>query len=210
MRLLAGILAAVIAASVSCSRVIKFEKRVEFSAAELYQGYRAENVRISPEGDIVLDERKIWTETRGEIETDVIDLLDPACNTLAPAARSVSFELTCWGSAPQGGTLELYTRTGDFYFSRELWSGWRKAEGLAVELPAGAGRYLQARIVLAADSPENSPRLNGLDVTAKYSIAVAIAENPLQADSIANPKIVTSPVEFGYEKSDQPPITPPL
>ncbi|MFH1070107.1 MAG: hypothetical protein V1794_10860 [Candidatus Glassbacteria bacterium] len=206
MRAMLGILAALLAVCAACRREIQLEKWDEFNAARLFQGYRAENVRLSPDGDIVLDERKTKGVATGVVETDVIDLLDPDCSTVAPQAGIAGYEITCWGSSPQASGLELYTRTGDSYFSREGWSDWDKADGLTAELPRGSGRYLQVRVVLAADRPENSPRLSGLDLKGSYSLPSSIQALALQPDSFINPRIVTSPVEFGYERPDQPQI----
>ena len=187
----------------SCRSESVLERRLEMSSADLFNGYRAENVRLNSIGEVVLDPRKMRGGARGLVETDIIDLCDPENNSIAPELSIKRIEVTCWASAPRDGKVELYTRCGNSFFQQQGWSPWQKAQGLLATIEKPGGRYIQARIELIADDPDNSPRLSGLDLWGIFKPAGLKGQDSISVTLFDNPRIVRSSVEFGYERMDQ-------
>ena len=190
-------------ALLGCRGTDLLKLRLEMSGADLFNSFRAENVYLNQTGELVLDLRKARGEARGLVETDIIDLLDPQNNSIAPGSGIQSIELTCWASAPQGGKVELYTRCGDSFFDQQGWSAWQKAPELLATIERPAGRYIQARVELAADDQLNSPRISGLDLCGIFTQAASEGRDSVSVALFDNPVIVRSPVEFACERMDQ-------
>lgn len=197
----------VLTAFLSCATSLE-RRYLELDAAELYHhSFMAGNVRLGDGNEILIDARKLASgeEVAGVVETDVIDLLDPDGDRLAPDLRPVRLEIACRVSVPAGGRLTLEYRGGDSFFNREGWSEWRAAEGLSATPDAPGHRYWQARITLSADKLDNSPRLSGVVFSAEYKPATVYEFSP-EIVRFDNPEIVRSSVEFGYERMDNPVI----
>lgn len=193
-------------ALLGCRGTDLLKLRLEMSGADLFNSFRAENVRLNPIGELVLDLRKARGEARGLVETDIIDLLDLQNNSIAPGSGIQSIELTCWACAPEGGKVELYTRCGDSFFDQQAWSPWQKTPELLATIERPAGRYVQVRIELMADDSDNSPRISGLDLCGIFTPAAAEGLDSVSVALFDNPVIVRSPIEFACERMDQPAV----
>ncbi|HUU28294.1 MAG TPA: hypothetical protein VM123_10820 [archaeon] len=180
-------------------------KHLELGPAELFSGFLARNVRLD-KGAVVLDARKITGEPQGLVQTDALDLLDPENRLITPDARPEKIEITCWARAPEGTRVELYTSCGDSYFSDSSWTGWEAAPGLIHTINKPGGRYLKVMIKLFTPDPENSPLVQGLNLEASYRESAARGQDSIEIKLLDNPAIVRSPVEFGYERPDQPAV----
>ena len=74
--------------------------------------------------------------------------------------------ITWKADVPQGGSVELFTRSGNTSRADDTWSAWSKAytksEGLAVTSPSA--RYLQWKAVLKSSNANRTPKLNEVSI----------------------------------------------
>ncbi|MBN2290252.1 MAG: transglutaminase domain-containing protein [Candidatus Glassbacteria bacterium] len=182
-------------------------KRLEMDAEALYQGYRAEKVRLDKQaGAVVLDSKKTGDQPAGRLETDVLDPFDPANRLVGPGILPSKVEISCTARVPQGTRVELSASFGNRYFSEEGWSEWLPLEGLSHSFSRPPGRYVRVRLVLSSGDPEVSPQVESLRLTAAYPFADRPEHGSLELALYDNQDIVLSPVTFEYERPDQPVI----
>lgn len=180
---------------------------LELSPAMLYQGLVADNLCQTGDREIVIDPRKLASgePVRGTLLTDVIDMRDPENGQIVPEAGLERLEVTCWASVPSEGAVALEIRWGDSFYDTTGWSDWRAADGLTGAFYPESASYFQVRLTLEADTPSNSPRVSGLDISAEYGTGKKFGD-ALKVVEFDNPEIVRSPVAFGYERADQPAV----
>jgi len=186
---------------------VDIERRLELNAKKLFNSYETVNVRLDQLQDaVVLDSKKIRGEPQGWIETDVIDLFDPENRLIGPGLAQARIEVACRAETPEGTVVELSYSLGDRFFSSEGWSEWKPLQGLARTIESPESRYLKLRIGLGSADPGRSPAVFGLSLGAAYRLAREFSDRRPEIIRYDNPKIVRSPVEFGYERADQPAI----
>jgi hypothetical protein len=92
---------------------------------------------------------------RGQYESDVRD-----------AATVASWGAIRWRAAPNGGRIEIATRSGNTATPDDTWSAWSAAYGSAEgdQIASPKARYLQWRAVLTAGDGDRSPSLTSVGV----------------------------------------------
>jgi len=180
-------------------------RAISLNPADLYAGFEARKVALEGER-LALDPRvfRFGSERRGVVTTDPIDL-GPSQGIIGlPATvRTVAIELRA--DLPEGAAVALEARSGSNPLDTAKWSPWQTLAVPKARLEPLAGRCIQLRLTLSATSPERVPALRGL--TLRPDVApgppwrgtLAVAEQSVQ-------KLVRSPIEFHYERPDQPKI----
>ena len=107
--------------------------------------------------------------------------------------------VTAKARVPEGSRATTQVRTGTTYFQAPgTWSGWMPAAGVIEP----EGRYAQVRVELATTDAEIVPALESVKLL--YGLARPRPEGGtvrLVSDGVQ--RIVSSPLEFGYERRDQ-------
>jgi hypothetical protein len=185
-----------------------FPKEIELKPQELYEGFEARNVVLQEVGTrLALDPRvlQVGSERYGVVVTDPINL-GPCEGGIGLAATVESVAVAVTANLPPGTTLEVETRSSPNRFSESGWSPWGRLGSFPGTVRPIAGRYLQLRMTLRGTVPDKQPAFTG--ITLKPTVAVADSwkgKLTLQRQDVQ--KIVRSPLEFHYERPNQPKLS---
>ena len=166
------------------------------SATDLHGGFEATAVLFDRDR-LALDTR-YWNDgRRGVVTTDVLDL--GGDGILATGASVSGLAVTAKATIPEGSQVVVQVRIGTTYFQAPgTWSDWMPAAGVIEP----EGRYVQVRVEPATTDAEIVPALESVKLS--YRLARPRPEGGtvrLVSDGVQ--RIVSSPVEFGYERRDQ-------
>lgn len=173
---------------------------------ELMDGFEARKVLLAADGTSVgLDARvfKFGKERKGVITTDPLDL-GPSAGLLGLPAKVKKVELAAEADLPDGAAVAIEARTGDTYFDQTSWSPWQTLTGLKGSIDKPAGRFVQVRLTLTGKSDATLPAVKSL--TLKADSEAMAASTDLRVVDPKIQKIVRSPIDFKYERPDQPKI----
>lgn len=179
---------------------------VELNPQGLMEGFEARKVLLAADGQSVgLDARvfKFGNERKGVITTDPLDL-GPAVGQMGLPVKVKRIACAVAADLPEGATVAVEARTGDTLFDQSAWSPWQPLAGLQGAIDNPAGRFAQVRLTLGAKGDAGLPAVRGLTVQAE-SEAIRTAPVP-RVVAAAIQKIVRSPIDFKYERPDQPKI----
>ncbi len=175
-----------LAALPAAGRAAEEEFRIVLDAARLYGGFQASRVLLTG-GRLTLDTRNRRPGARGVIVSDVIDLGGESLLSTDVSVADLRVQLNA------GPDVALLVRTGTGYFqSPGTWTAWLPARGAV----APKGRYAQVRLEWTSPAPVESVTL------ACRVRRGASAPGPAVSGNVQ--RIVRSPIEFGYERQDQP------
>jgi hypothetical protein len=192
LRISGVVLCALSVALASCSQGSD-EQRV-LSAADLYAGLEASRVLF--QGDALVLDTRHWTEqSRGRIVTGVIDLGDGQAVDEEATASGLQVEV----DADPGVAAQI--RTGETYFQAPgTWTDWGRASGVLQP----RGRYAQVSLEVTRSDGNSAPAVRG--VTLSYRLRRSPKQGTVALVSDQVQRIVRSPIEFGYERPDQPDV----
>ncbi|MBP1655270.1 MAG: hypothetical protein H6Q28_1826, partial [Bacteroidetes bacterium] len=197
----------VFAMSVSCVAAAPGgARKLMLSAEDLFNGARGERVVLS--GDrhsVTLDVRNAGSAFEGVIETDPLDLYDPANAGISIGEPALLYSVKVESRAPIGAAVELSYRTGNSFFGDRGWSEWIKVPGLETTIDRPKARYLRLRMSLRAVERERLPAVTRVSVAAQFEESRAY-HRELNLVRFDNERIIRSALGFGWERPDSPAI----
>jgi hypothetical protein len=178
---------------------------IELKPRELYEGFEARKVILEEAGTrLTLDPRvfQVGRDRHGVVVTDPIDL-GPREGTVGRAGTVERVAVDVAADVLPGTALEVEARSGPNRFVESGWSPWVRLGSLRETVRPLAGRYLQLRLTLRGAAPDQRPALSGITLRPMV-VAAESWKGKLVLVRQDVQKIVRSPLEFQYERPDQP------
>ncbi len=183
--------------------------QVVLDARRLHEGLESRKTRLDEKRNVLELDARVFLfgeERRGVIATDIVDLgAQSGLWGQESDIRSVGVAVA--GFVPDGAAIETQVRTGNHAFDQTRWSPWMPLDGLSGAVTNPVGRYIQARMVLKADSPDRLPNVVSLAFQPQGQVPEGPRWQRLRVVDAAVQTIVRSPIEFHYERPDHPKLT---
>ncbi len=177
-------------------------------AKQLYEGYQARKVLLSEDGNALeLDGRvfRFGNEREGVITTDPVDL-GPSSGPVGVDSEVKAVAVEVRAEVPEGGAVETQLRSGPNKLDQSEWSEWSTVPDGKGTVEGLAGRYVQVRITLKGADADNLPAVTALVLEPDVGPLPRDAMPELEVVESDIQHIIRSPIEFHYERPDQPEV----
>lgn len=179
---------------------------VEVSAVQLYEGFQAGRAALVEDGRAVSSDNRraamLEFQLPAVLVTDPIEV-GPRSGALSLAARMTALEIVAAADVPHGAEMTIEARGGERGFDFQDWSPWQSVAVPRGMLTGRIGRFVQLRVALKSGGKASHPVLRGVTLKAEY-VSAGPGDSGLSVDAAAIQRIVRSPIEFQYERRDQP------
>ncbi len=190
--------------ALSCSSPTLNSYTLVFVPSELYNGKIAQHVRLSPDKDaVVLERRNFKAPYRGLIESDQIDPQNNNNLSVPESMTLKSIEIRIDAIIPDGSAVDLYLSFGDNYFSTNGWSDWKKEKTLSALINNPPGKYIRFRLVMSAPEIGETPEILSVTINAEPNKSSLSFKKELEILQFDNEQLITSQYAFAYERQDE-------